>query len=135
MDSCPELPKGIGPHEGRELDLMLAGEKPLAMFCDVVSSPYEWPDAQFEPHVATGRLIKEDILTNGPDERHKVRHLYYALPEEVWRIQEAHALSLQRFDRWCAEAADACARIGRLLGYRDEDIQAFLRWSEQNSGL
>lgn len=33
-----EIPEGIGPHEGKELELMLAGKKPLAMFSDVFPS-------------------------------------------------------------------------------------------------
>ncbi|WP_299440446.1 hypothetical protein [uncultured Rhodospira sp.] len=135
MDPHPEPPEGVGPHEGRELTLMLAGEKPLAMFCDIVPSPYAWPDAAFDPHVASGRLVKDEIFTQTPDGRHTVRHLYYALPGEAWRIQEAHALSLQHCDRGSAAAADACARIGRLLGYREEDIQAFLRWAETHQAL
>jgi len=54
------MPKEIGPHEGRELGLMLAGEKPLAMFSDIVPSSYEWPDALFEPYVSSGVLLKRD---------------------------------------------------------------------------
>ncbi|MBD3660996.1 MAG: hypothetical protein HUJ11_02185 [Arenibacter algicola] len=127
----PELPKGIGPHEGRELELMLAGEKPLAMFSDVIPSDYPWPDEQFAPFVAVGKLVMREFLTDTSDGKYKVRHLYYALPDEAWRIDEAHRLSLLHFDGWCDEAADACAQMGRLLGYAEMDIQAFIEWSEK----
>jgi len=45
----------IGPHDDRELELMLAGRKPLAMFTEVL--PLESgliPEADFAPHVASG---------------------------------------------------------------------------------
>jgi hypothetical protein len=131
MTSRPALPHGIGPHEGRELDLMLSGEKPLAMFCDIVPSAYTWPDARFEPHVSSGRLVQKEMLTETPDGRYTVRHLYYALPHEAWRIDEAHALALMHFETWCDEAADVCAQLGRLLGYREDDIRRFIAWVEQ----
>jgi|GEM_PF-4142683 len=31
-----ELPPGVGPHEGRELELMLTRDKKLALFGDIV---------------------------------------------------------------------------------------------------
>jgi hypothetical protein len=134
MTPQPALPDGIGPHEGRELDLMLTGEKPLAMFCDVVPSPYEWPDAAFEPHVMSGRFVKMDIITNTPDGKYQVRYLYFALPQEAWRIETAHALALKHFETWCPEATEACVRLGRLLGYREDDIQTFVQWSNRFRG-
>ncbi|KAA5606457.1 hemin receptor [Roseospira marina] len=134
MTDRPTLPPGIGPHEGRELDLMLSGEKPLALFCDVVPSAFDWPDAQFAPHVAAGRIVAREFWTDGPDDAHRVRHLYYAQPDEAWRIERAHALVTASFDSWGPEAAAACADLGRLLGYREADIQAFLDWSDRNVG-
>ena len=127
----PETPNGIGPHEGRELELMLAGKKPLAMFSDIVPSSYQWPDEQFEPYVASGALVKKEFLTETPDGRHKVRYLFFALPDEVWRIEEAYVLSCKHFDAWCQEAEEACIRLGRLLGYQEADIHAFALWSGQ----
>jgi len=128
----PDIPKEIGPHEGRELELMLAGAKPLAMFADIVPSPYEWPDAAFEPHVAAGRLAKREFLTDRPD-GHIVRYLFYALPDEAWRIEEAYALSLRRFDEPCGEADECCAKLGRLLGYSEHEIEIFIRWAKMSS--
>ena len=70
------IPEGIGPHEGRELELMLSGEKPLAMFSDVIASGFEWPDAEFQPHVSSGRLIKKEFLAQTPDGRHTLRTVF-----------------------------------------------------------
>jgi hypothetical protein len=127
----PAPPPGIGPHEGRELDLMLRGEKPLAMFCDVVPSGYDWPDEAFAPHVAAGRIVSKEVLTPTPDGRHTVRYLYYALPDEAWRIDAIHALVAT--GEQDADRTETEARIGRLLGYRDEDIQTFLRWAASHT--
>lgn len=125
----PVVPDGIGPHEGRELDLLLAGEKPLAMFSDVLSSDYVWPDERFAPFVSKGALVKREFITETADGRHKIRHLYFALPNEAWRIEAAHDLSCKHFPVWCDEAEEVCANLGRLLGYREEDIQTFLAWA------
>jgi hypothetical protein len=129
-DRRPDIPKEIGPHEGLELELLLSGDKPLAMFSDIVPSGFEWPDAAFEPYVASGILVKKEYLTTLPD-GHRVRHLFYAQPAEVWRIEEALALSLKPVAGG-AEADDCSARLGRLLGYNEEEVQAFLRWTRKN---
>lgn len=110
---------------------MLTGEKPLAMFSDIIPSSYEWPDERFEPHVISGALVKKEFLIETPDGRHKVRYLFFALPNETWRIEEAFALSSKHFDVWNGEAEEACIRLGRLLGYREKDIRAFALWSGQ----
>ena len=134
MNQRPDLPKEIGPHDGRELDLMLAGVKPLAMFTDVVPSNYEWPDITFEPHVLSGTLVKREFLTDTKDGQHKIRHLYFALPGEAWRIEKAHTLSLMTFDTWCEKAEESCAQLGRLLGYEEDEIEAFIRWARERRG-
>lgn len=46
----------IGPHEGWKLELMLNGEKPLAYFMSTEPFP-----AEFDPHIASGRLFRTDI--------------------------------------------------------------------------
>ena len=108
---------------------MLSGEKPLSMFSEVVPSSYEWPDEQFEPYVLSGRLVKKEFFKKTPDGRHEVRYLFFALPDETWRIEEAYALSCRHFDAWSDEASEACTRLGHLLGYREEEIRAFTLWS------
>ena len=127
-----EIPEGIGPHEGRELELMLAGKKPLAMFGDVIQSDYEWPDAQFEPYVESGVLVKKEFITKVFDGRYDLRRLFYALPDEVWRIEKVKALAETSYGGWCDEAAQDCMQIGRLLGYDEADIQTFIRWVDRN---
>ncbi|BDW88224.1 hypothetical protein [Thalassospira tepidiphila] len=51
MDDEIDLPPGIGPHNDRELELMLAGTKPQAIFpSDAVQRPP--PKAEFTRHLA-----------------------------------------------------------------------------------
>jgi len=102
-------------HTGRELRMMLAGVKPLAVFSDVYEddpSPWCFPTDVFEPHVRAGTLVKREFVELA-DER--VRVLLYALAPEAWRI-DAYILVSQAalHEGW----NDALTRmVGTLLGY------------------
>ncbi|MBF0167707.1 MAG: hypothetical protein HQL45_08745 [Alphaproteobacteria bacterium] len=117
---------GIGPHEGRECELMLRGLKPLAAFSDVTTHCHHFPEAEFAPHVAAGRIVTREETLALPDDKLAIRCLYYALPNEAWRIAAAHILKKALFlgQREPVESDDIA--LGRLLGYAEEDIQAFL---------
>ncbi len=119
----------IGPHEGRELALMLAGEKKLAVFHELASRagniPEEIiPEQSFAPYVASGRIIRrsEDIAY----ERGTIRYVCFCLPGEEWRIEAF--LFLKRdaaaHRRLYGDADDIL--MGRLLGYSETDIADFL---------
>ena len=123
----------VGPHEGRELELMKAGAKPLSMF--VEQSPPEsesFPEQDFDALVSEGKLVKH-VCTNvtkdpaGTDT--KIRRVLYALPQEVWRIK-ALLLVQSLYDSlspgW---RPDLDRVIGLLLGYEREDIEKFLERS------
>ncbi len=129
----PEPPPEIGPHAERELDLMLAGEKPLAYFSEPTRSPYELPDADFEPYVQSGQIIKRDFVETvkiaGSDE--EIRYLYFALPGEEWRIEKAIPLTV--FSNWVDPDLDQIERdLGKLLGYSEKEISIYLDWRKQN---
>lgn len=126
-----DSPPGVGPHELRELELMLAGTKPLAMFSDVVPASIELPEADFEPFVEEGRIIKRVELLTLRRSGHTFRFLYYALPGEEWRIEELHSINMeiQSGLRSCTECDER--RTGVLLGYDDNDIEAFLKHGRQ----
>jgi hypothetical protein len=124
-DDLPELPEGVGPHNDKELELMLAGEKPLAMFSDLPGPDTVLPTAAFAPHVAAGEIIMTVFNELLPDGR-TLRHEFYALPGEEWRIEPAYELLRKRYDTWCEEAANDCREIGKLLGYSEADIEVFI---------
>ncbi|MBC8267496.1 MAG: hypothetical protein H8E36_01990 [Rhodospirillaceae bacterium] len=128
------IPPGIGPHEGKELELMLAGEKPVAMFSDVIPPSFELPEQDFAPYVADGKLIMRDIVvTASQTGSHDMRFLFYALPEEQWRIErliEIHR-AIHQHDEPSTHELET--EIGQLLGYKDQDIQIFLDRSLKSS--
>src|SRR3546814_12082269 len=66
MTKDESAPDGVGPHEGRELELMLAGGKPLAMFGDGVGSTHEFPEIDFAPFVAEGTFVRREVIYHTP---------------------------------------------------------------------
>lgn len=130
------IPSGIGPHEMRELDLMLAGTKPLAMFSDVSTHCHHFPEAEFAPHVAAGRILKWEETFAIPDGNLAIRCLYYALPNEIWRIAIAHALKKAVFQGQREPVENDDIVLGRLLGYSEEEVAAFIEhtWRRQLMG-
>ncbi|MEQ9347944.1 MAG: hypothetical protein RIG26_16025 [Thalassospira sp.] len=128
MDDEFDLPPGIGPHNDRELELMLAGTKPMALFSDAVHVSDYFPDADFAPHVKTGKIIRvEEII---PDEPYAMRYLFFALPGEEWRIEEALILCRNLRAGTVKDHDADSARMGELLGYSREDIETFLAHSK-----
>lgn len=102
-------------HTGRELRMMLAGVKPLAVFSDVLEddpSPWCFPEDVFDPHVRAGTLVRREYveLADAP-----VRMLLYALAPEAWRIDAFILLcEVALHEGW----NDALTRMqGALLGY------------------
>lgn len=124
-----ELPPGIGPHNDRELELMLAGTKPMAMFSDAVHVSSYFPEADFAPYVAAGKIIRiEEIIPASP---YDARYLFFALPGEEWRIEEALIMCRNLWAGTVKDHDADSARMGEFLGYRTEDIEAFIEHSRQ----
>jgi len=130
MDNDQALPPGIGPHEGRELELMLAGSKPMAMFSDALHVSDYFPDADFDPHVAAGTIIRvEEIIPRPPFE---MRYLFFALPGEEWRIEKALVMVRNLCAGTVEDHEADSARMRELLGYSLEDISVFLNHSRHH---
>ena len=120
----------IGPHEGKELELMLAGQKQLAAFGDIIpkhgSIPeYIIPEQKFAPYIKEGTFIRFENIT---DTNHgMLKHVCFTPPKEAWRaktylwLREQITLKTLKYE----DAHDWI--FGRLLGYSDQDIQLFLR--------
>ncbi len=128
-DDEPQAPPGVGPHELRELDLMLAGTKPAAMFCEAIQFRDILPEDDFAPHVASGRIVKREYYWDDKASGHSFVEIYYALPGEEWRIDALHELNLvvrNKVRPWTDEDEFS---TGRLLGYTDDEVRAFLDWS------
>jgi hypothetical protein len=118
-----ELPYPV--HTGRELRMLLSGEKPLAAFVDDMPNLPDngiVPEEIFTPYVSTGRLIKRDRETSRSGR--PCRDVLYALPSEVWRM-DAYLLLLDILDQGCW--SEGMERMqGRLLGYTDSQNDAYI---------
>lgn len=116
-----------GPHEDRELELMLAGEKPLAWFYDTIPECGVIPESVFQPHVDSGRLVKVERVLNPAKETKDssvpaVRMVLYALPDEAWRIDEVISIVEDVFLGRRAPRPEDDVKLGRLLGYPESEI-------------
>jgi hypothetical protein len=134
---------GFATHTNHELELMLAGKKPLAAFCDEEAGLHAYegiPEAEFEPYVASGRFIKREFVmptpAGSPGVEAKttgVRRVFYALPGHEWRIE---ALMLLLKTAEVTGWNDGFERMeGSLLGYEDWENDLHMkqkgRWWER----
>jgi len=123
-------PIGIGPHEDQELELMLAGTKPLAMFTDLIPPSFEFPEADFAPHVASGEIVRHEEIYRSPQSEFATRIVYFALAGEEWRIDALHAVNDAIFSGRRPATEQDDIETGRLLGYSDEEIAGYLDWTK-----
>ncbi|WP_420546822.1 hypothetical protein [Curvivirga sp.] len=129
-DETPKDPL-IGPHEERELELMLKGEKPLTEFSDIVEPErggailVQWSDQEFTPHVESGEIIRHEIFHNTPDGQYEIHSIYFTLPGEEWRAKELHKLRTTDFTVDMNDYYDR--KVGELLGYPKEAIDHFIQ--------
>jgi hypothetical protein len=124
-------PSMIGPHEGRELELMLSGQKKLAVFHDIIIPGQNIPEGiipeqAFFPYVQAGTIIRTEEKITNKKTGDIIQNVLFTLPGEEWRastilwIKRDVFQNQKRFD----EAYDII--IGRLLGYTEDEISAFL---------
>jgi hypothetical protein len=120
----------IGPHEGKELELMLAGQKALAVFHDAyVGQPIPEdiiPEQTFAPYVAQGKIrrFSEDIQIQ--KDKSIVRCVCFTLPREEWRAEFFLWLKREIYSGRIAHDSSHEFIIGSLLGYSADDITHFL---------
>lgn len=120
----------IGPHQGRELELMLKGKKHFALFHDAIPSngliPEDIiPEKTFAPYVSNGTMYRSSKDHN--DGTHTIRYVCFTTSGHEWRAHaffyfHEEAMSGRRpFD----EAYEYF--VGRLLGYAEDDIADYIR--------
>jgi hypothetical protein len=122
----------IGPHEGQELDLMLKGEKPFAMFHDITKSGYTSPEEiipeqAFAPFIASGQIIRDErTFKSNKHQGEYIKYVCFALPDQSWRINTFFWLKEALFlGKKLPNNADEII-FGRLLGYDDLDINDYI---------
>lgn len=114
-------------HTNRELPMMLAGTKPLAVFAHERVDGFEKSDAlanqDFAPHVADGTLSEHVRTFQIPlrsGAKLDIDYWFYTLRGEEWRI-EAYSLLLELLHHrgpWCSQLEWL---QGKLLGYTDQE--------------
>lgn len=120
----------IGPHEGQELELMLAGKKSLAAFSDIIPEYGKIaeaiiPEKKFKPYVDSGQIIRfcEDYFS--PDNHH-IRIVCFTTIDQTWRAQ-AYIFLRKKLQMREIQYTNSCDEFfGLLLDYNPSDIQHFL---------
>jgi hypothetical protein len=113
----------IGPHVGRELELMIAGQKPMAKFTIEKGIDPKYCGVEFEPHVAAGRFIKFSATYEA------LERIWYCQPGEEWRAKLDMLIEEKLKDQsiWQSFSPKDLARIdGHLLGYSKTCIEHFI---------
>ena len=123
----------IGPHQGKELELMLAGEKSLAVFHDQVFAPDPQisediiPEAAFAPYVQKGEITRyaEDVYFD--IRQANIRYVCFTLRGQEWRA---------KFYLWYINGLASGSIlpspehekiIGALFDYSNDDINDFIK--------
>ena len=128
MKKTDHLHPLLGPHEGRELELMLKGEKPAAMFHYVVGKEEHIVEdvfTAFQPYVDNGSIIKKEISYA---DKHSIRYVFYSLPTHTKNIDRLieiknHLYDSSRKENWPNELEK---EIGQLLGYSNAAIKHYI---------
>ena len=113
-----DLSPTLGPHEGRELELLLSGEKPIALFYEEV------PD-EFLSHLNSDNLkkIMKTFPTQHANKTITFCLIYKNAPKS--HLNELLSILEQSLLQKGFQPTIEC-RIGQLLGYREIDIEYYL---------
>lgn len=129
MERELQIPDGVGPHEEKELELLLAGKKPAAKFCDIIPASFDWGEKDFEPYVQVGRLVKREWIFE--KDGYTSRFIYFALPHKKDHIDKLYEIDRSYIDgpqKNETEMDEDDILTGQLLGYSEEEISIFLQW-------
>ena len=118
------MEKGIlGPHEGKELELMLRGEKQVALFNQELGIP----DA-FLPYLELGMLHSKTVQRHINDVC--LTDFIVYLPQSLALAEQMEVLlpasTVNDFDPKVER------EIGRILGYREKDIDYYIQHFQDN---
>jgi hypothetical protein len=130
-------PSFLGPHEGRELEFMLAGKKHLSMFSLEAGIDREiFPEREFDLHVAEGRFVKdvrvEKFILEGIE--NSMQSILYARASEAWRISAMRMIQDVYYSMGPGWRPDLERAIGSLLGYDRNDVELFIERLSKRHG-
>ncbi|WMW80065.1 hypothetical protein RF679_15635 [Undibacterium cyanobacteriorum] len=138
----PDVALHYEVHTGRELEMMLRGDKPFAHFYDQhPEEPCEEviPEQAFAPYVDAGTFEKfeyVELLRKPPRAQYShvkgIRHVFYACIGEAWRFDAYVRMQLELAPNGWSIALE-CMQ-GRLLGYEDWQTDLHLeRWRKHDN--
>jgi len=133
-----QKPTFLGPHEARELALMLEGKKHLSyFFFEVGIERKVFPEEEFDGLVARGLLIKdervESFISPETGKPTSARDILYATVDQAWRIP-AMRLIQETYQRMGPGWRPDLERLkGSLLGYDPQDVEAFIEHLPQHN--
>lgn len=119
------LPDGVGPHEGREFDLMRAGQKHVALFFEIA------PPGLLDI-LADGFHLRQFVQTSG-------RGRPYPVQCPVWIIyRSGHDQAMRRLEAIVSHPRPGIDpaqehEIGAILSYTRPQVDAYLRHVKQLS--
>ncbi|SDB98826.1 hypothetical protein [Acinetobacter boissieri] len=121
MHNMPMHPS-LGPHEYKELSLMLANKKPLALFYTDSEMPEE-----FTPHLASGRLHCTQFARQFmfKDEPHEIVYSIISHAPNTPNVQRLIEVIKMTFTVGFSVPLER--EIGQLLGYDDADIEYYIQ--------
>lgn len=109
----------LGPHEGKELELMLKGQKNISLFF----SDYGIPEV-FSPYIESGmfklRTVEVELI-----EQLEYPFSYYIIYKNGYSGDVDYLISLLKEGRDKFNPAIE-RKIGELLGYDNEDIEFYI---------
>ena len=122
----------IGPHEGRELELMLSGQKHLAAFGDIIPDKGDIPEniipeKAFAPYVQSGQILRLENTVKRKSDFQKMRHVCFVLPEYEWKAHTYLWLRAQIHSGEITYETSHDIIFGKLLSYSQNDISEFIR--------
>lgn len=103
----------IGPHEGKELELMLNNQKEIALFY----TDSEVPE-YFFPYLGNKTFDLKEINVNDD----LTYYLIYRA-ENIEKAEKLASILQQSFDKF---DPDLEREIGRLLGYNKDDVEYYI---------
>ncbi len=110
----------IGPHNMREVELLLAGEKPMAIIHDKSDKK------RLLPAIRTGKLVKMNAPRLGWIVARKDHAQYLqTMYDRLNKIKHMEEFDMDEYHRW----------MGKMLGYSQEDIDFFVNRQQEKRNL
>ena len=125
-----EIRKGlIAPHDGRELELMLAGEKPTALVANIGKFRY---DIAHKNISLIGKLGKNRYVVSLPNKEKQGRELLKAF-KSLLSLFSMKEIGEYRNPDDLAKLKILHYKIGSLLGYPRKSIDYFIKTRLRNT--